>query len=128
MTAGGKATLDGTGEAMVELPHYFAKINKDPRYTLTAVGAPMPMLHVAEEIDESTLSVGAKAEPGTSRRCARFASLVAYPAAKFRGRSRPSAATAGFNGAAHPSKSTSKAGSTARTSTPNSTASRRKWA
>ena len=27
-------------QAIVELPHYFAKINKTPSYTLTAVGAP----------------------------------------------------------------------------------------
>jgi len=60
----GKVMLDGAGEAVVELPHYFAKINKDPRYTLTAVGAPMPMLHVAEEIDEAALSAGENAEPG----------------------------------------------------------------
>ena len=66
----GKVTLDSAGEAVVELPHYFAKINKDPRYTLTAVGAPMPMLHVAEEIDEAALSAGAKAGPGeTAAKC-----------------------------------------------------------
>ena len=57
----GTILLDGAGEAVVELPHYFAKINKDPRYTLTAVGAPMPQLHVADEIDEAALSVGATA-------------------------------------------------------------------
>jgi hypothetical protein len=57
----GKVILDAAGEAVVELPAYFAKINKDPRYTLTAVGAPMPMLHVAEEINEAALSAGATA-------------------------------------------------------------------
>jgi hypothetical protein len=60
----GKVTLNGMGEAVVELPLYFAKINKDPRYTLTAVGAAMPNLHVADEIDEGALIAGAKAEPG----------------------------------------------------------------
>ncbi len=60
----GKATLDGAGQAVVELPHYFAKINTDPRYTLTAVGAPMPMLHVAEEISEDALQAGEQAGPG----------------------------------------------------------------
>jgi hypothetical protein len=57
-------TLDERGEAVVELPHYFAKINRRPRYQLTAVGAPMPMLHVAEEIDEAAPSAGAEAGPG----------------------------------------------------------------
>lgn len=60
----GKVTLDSQGEATVELPPYFAKINKDPRYILTAIGAPMPMLHIAQEIDEAALSAGARAEPG----------------------------------------------------------------
>jgi hypothetical protein len=60
----GTVRLDAAGQAVVELPPNFAKINRDPRYTLTAVGAPMPMLHVAEEIDEAALSAGAKAEPG----------------------------------------------------------------
>src|SRR5204863_89367 len=59
----GKVTLDGTGQAVVDLPYYFAKINKDPRYTLTAVGAPMPNLHIADEIDEYALNIGASAEP-----------------------------------------------------------------
>jgi hypothetical protein len=60
----GKVTLDSSGEAVVELPTYFGKINKDPRYQLTAVGKPMPTLYVADEIDEAALSAGAKAGPG----------------------------------------------------------------
>ncbi len=60
----GKVTLDGAGEAIVDLPAYFALINKDPRYTLTAIGAAMPNLHVALEIDETSLALGASAEPG----------------------------------------------------------------
>ncbi len=60
----GTIALDAAGEAFVELPPYFARINRDPRYTLTAVGAPMPMLHVALEIDGSALITGAAAEPG----------------------------------------------------------------
>lgn len=59
----GKVVLDGGGSAVVELPPYFARINRDPRYLLTPIGAPMPMLHVAEEIDETVLDVGTKAEP-----------------------------------------------------------------
>ncbi len=62
----GKVTLDGAGEAVVELPAYFASINKDPRYTLTAVGAAMPNLHVAEEISEEALLAGEQAEPGVT--------------------------------------------------------------
>ncbi|HEY3242568.1 MAG TPA: hypothetical protein VGM03_04375 [Phycisphaerae bacterium] len=68
----GKVTLDAAGEAVVELPRYFAKINKDPRYTLTAMGAPMPMLHVAEEIDEAALSAGAVGGPGGNAPVCRF--------------------------------------------------------
>ncbi|MGE0481193.1 MAG: hypothetical protein AB7Q17_12045 [Phycisphaerae bacterium] len=56
-------TLDERGEAVVELPYYFAKINTRPRYQLTAVGAPMPALHVTEKISESALRVGAMAGP-----------------------------------------------------------------
>jgi len=60
----GKVTLDERGETVVELPDYFASINKDPRYMLTAIGAPMPMLHVAEEISEEALAAGEQAGPG----------------------------------------------------------------
>ena len=60
----GKASLDEQGEAVITLPAYFAAINKDPRYTLTAVGAAMPMLHIAEEIDEDALASAAAAGPG----------------------------------------------------------------
>jgi hypothetical protein len=56
--------LDEHGEAVVELPRYFAKINTKPRYLLTAVGAPMPLLHIADEIDEIALTAGAKMGPG----------------------------------------------------------------
>lgn len=62
----GTIALDAAGQAIVELPSYFTRINKDPRYTLTAVGAPMPNLHVAEEIDDAALAAGADAAPGTA--------------------------------------------------------------
>jgi hypothetical protein len=78
----GKVTLDGAGQAVVELPHYFAKINKDPRYTLTAVGAPMPMLHVAEEINENSLAQGAKAQPGQAAPLCSFRIAGGAPGAK----------------------------------------------
>ena len=60
----GTITLDGSGEAIVQLPAYFASVNKDPSYTLTAVGAPMPMLHVSEKISAADLAAGAAAQPG----------------------------------------------------------------
>jgi hypothetical protein len=59
----GTVAIDGAGGAVVELPRYFARINKDPRYTLTALGAPMPMLHVAAGIDEADLNAAAAAGP-----------------------------------------------------------------
>lgn len=46
----GIATLDESGNAIVEMPAYFASVNDQPRYVLTPVGAPMPMLHVRDEI------------------------------------------------------------------------------
>lgn len=60
----GKILLDENGEATVTLPSYFASINKNPRYSLTAIGAAMPLLHIAEEIDESLLTAGTNAKPG----------------------------------------------------------------
>lgn len=60
----GKVTLDENGEAVVEMPTYFASINKDPRYTLTPIGASMPLLHIAEEVDEPTLKAAAALAPG----------------------------------------------------------------
>jgi hypothetical protein len=46
----GVVILDTKGEAWVQLPAYFEAINRDPRYTLTPIGAAMPNLHVAVEI------------------------------------------------------------------------------
>ncbi len=54
----GKVVLDSAGEGVVELPAYFASVNKEPRYQLTAVGAAMPMLHVETEISEEALNAG----------------------------------------------------------------------
>jgi hypothetical protein len=44
------AVLDDKGEAEIELPDWFGALNKDFRYQLTAIGAPAPNLHIAEEI------------------------------------------------------------------------------
>lgn len=78
----GSIILDDAGQAVVKLPSYFAKINKDPRYTLTAVGAPMPMLHVTEEIDNDALIAGAKAGPGEASPQCSFRIAGGAPGAK----------------------------------------------
>lgn len=43
----GTVTVAAGGTAVVTLPGYFDALNTDVRYQLTAVGAPMPDLHVA---------------------------------------------------------------------------------
>ncbi len=68
----GMVTLDESGSAVVELPEYFARINLSPSYVLTAVGAPMPMLHVSEKISEADLLKGQDAGPGEAVPVCRF--------------------------------------------------------
>ncbi|NSW78137.1 MAG: hypothetical protein HPY54_03805 [Chthonomonadetes bacterium] len=53
----GVVVLDARGEAWVQLPDYFEAINRDPRYTLTPIGAPMPNLHVAVEIQNNLFKI-----------------------------------------------------------------------
>jgi hypothetical protein len=53
----GTVVLDANGEAWVQLPDYFEAINRDPSYHLTAVGAPMPNLHVAVEIQGNRFKI-----------------------------------------------------------------------
>jgi hypothetical protein len=54
----GTVTLDAQGGAVVQLPAYFSAVNTgDYRYYLTAIGAPMPNLYVAEEILGNTFKV-----------------------------------------------------------------------
>jgi hypothetical protein len=53
----GNVTLDDSGEAWVELPVWFAALNKEFRYQLTAIGAPAPTLHVAEEIQDRRFKI-----------------------------------------------------------------------
>ncbi|HEY9386382.1 MAG TPA: hypothetical protein VIP70_05035 [Nitrososphaeraceae archaeon] len=48
----GVVVLDDKGEAEIELPDWFGALNKDFRYQLTAIGAPGPNLHIAEEISD----------------------------------------------------------------------------
>lgn len=53
----GTAVLDNTGEAWVQLPDYYDAINTDERYQLTAIGAPGPMLHVAERVENNEFKI-----------------------------------------------------------------------
>lgn len=78
----GTVVLNDAGEAVVELPSYFAKINKTPSYQLTAVGAPMPNLHVAEEISEAALSAGVAAGAGGAAPACTFRIAGGAPRAK----------------------------------------------
>jgi len=49
----GTVTFDDNGEAWVELPVWFEALNRDFRYQLTPIGAPMPNLFIAREIEEN---------------------------------------------------------------------------
>ena len=53
----GVATLDGNGEATVQLPDYFSAVNGDFRYQLTAIGGAMPNLHVSTEISGNQFTI-----------------------------------------------------------------------
>jgi hypothetical protein len=59
----GTVTLDETGSAWVLLPDYFDAINIDFSYQLTAIGAPMPDLHVGAPIRDTKFLVSGGA-PG----------------------------------------------------------------
>ena len=50
----GVVVLDYKGEAVIDLPDWFAALNKDFRYQLTAIGAPGPNLYIAQEISGMT--------------------------------------------------------------------------
>ncbi|MDQ3930221.1 MAG: S-layer homology domain-containing protein [Chloroflexota bacterium] len=58
----GNVTLDGKGEAVVQMPTWFEALNREFRYQLTAIGAPGPNLYVAEEIKNNHFKIaGGKA-------------------------------------------------------------------
>lgn len=59
----GIADLDTNGTAVVALPGYFEALNAAPTYQLTAVGAPMPDLHVAQEVSGNSFTIAGGA-PG----------------------------------------------------------------
>jgi hypothetical protein len=53
----GTSPLDANGEAWIVLPDYFASINIEPRYMLTSIGGPAPMLHIATEVEGNQFKV-----------------------------------------------------------------------
>ncbi len=53
----GRVTLDHDGSALVELPAWFEALNGSCRYQLTAVGKPMPNLHVADEVAKNQFKI-----------------------------------------------------------------------
>ena len=53
----GNVVLDDKGEGRVEFPDWFAAINEDFRYQLTAIGAPGPNLYVSEEIKDNSFTI-----------------------------------------------------------------------
>jgi len=53
----GTVKLDMAGAAEIELPEYFEAINIDLSYQLTAVGAAMPNLHVAREVEGNRFAI-----------------------------------------------------------------------
>jgi hypothetical protein len=53
----GNATLDSSGEAVIELPAWFSVLNKDFRYLLTPIGAPAPGLYIAEQITDNHFKI-----------------------------------------------------------------------
>lgn len=75
----GNIHLDADGVAAVELPDWFAALNRDYRYQLTAVGGPAPELHVQSEVVDGKFRI-AGGRPGqivswqvTGIRCDRYA-------------------------------------------------------
>ena len=54
----GVISLDENGQAWVRMPDWFEALNADFRYQLTAIGAPMPTLHIAEEISSGRFKIG----------------------------------------------------------------------
>lgn len=53
----GVAQLNDKGQAVVKLPGWFAKLNTEFRYQLTALGDAMPQIHVAREIESNQFTI-----------------------------------------------------------------------
>ncbi len=124
----GSVTLNQQGEATIDLPPYFAKINKDPSYQLTALGSPMPLLHVSQEISPDALAQGEKAGPDEHAPICSFTIAGGAPNAKVCWRIECLRNDRWIQVHGASSRSTRKAPKTAPTSTPTSTTSPPKWA
>ncbi len=59
----GVVTLENDGNAWVELPDWFEALNQDFRYQLTPIGAPMPGLYIAQEVQNNRFEI-AGGKPG----------------------------------------------------------------
>jgi hypothetical protein len=58
----GVVSLDNNGESVIEMPEWFGALNRDFRYLLTPLGAPMPGLYIAQEIANNRFKIsGGKA-------------------------------------------------------------------
>jgi hypothetical protein len=68
----GVVVLDDKGEAEIDLPDWFGALNKDFRYQLTAIGAPGPNLHIAEEITDVTTKNHSNSSSSKSNNNSRF--------------------------------------------------------
>lgn len=53
----GVVTFDASGEAVVQLPDYYDAINKNASYQLTPIGAAMPNLYIASEVNNGTFVI-----------------------------------------------------------------------
>jgi hypothetical protein len=53
----GNVLLDENGGAEIILPEYFETLNRDFRYQLTPLGAAMPELHVAREVEGNVFAI-----------------------------------------------------------------------
>lgn len=60
----GQARIDASGSATIQMPDYFQALNRDFRYQLTPIGAPMPNLYIAREMTEDGVFVISGGVPG----------------------------------------------------------------
>jgi hypothetical protein len=87
----GIAPLDESGEAWILLPDYFSSINIDPRYMLTSVGSPAPMLHIAAEVEGNRFKVAGGTPNGKvsweikAKRNDRFVEVYGAPVERLKG-------------------------------------------
>jgi hypothetical protein len=53
----GTVELDEHGSAVVNLPEWFSRLNRDYRYQLTSIGVAAPDLHISEEIADNRFTI-----------------------------------------------------------------------